>query len=235
MDNLPFGERPAEPTARVEPGTVSRTDLIASVRDAELRRDLANADILFVPDSGHAGHVAPMFPQGTMEVLRLFKDTAPAGVVADIATSDDDYRELALHAAEIVLPALLVSAVLTPIAINLLSSYLYDLLKDAVARRKARVRATIYVEASARSVTIRYDGPAEQFSEVVTAAFNREVMEPPGQAAAVQNIRAPEFAPRSALPAALPLSDTPPVRVDPDEHPSHELREPTSPPKRRGH
>jgi hypothetical protein len=112
-----------------------------------------------------------------MEVLHFLQEKLPEGMRADIAVEDEAYEELTLHAADIILPTFLTNTVLVGIAINLASSYLYDLLKDAKARREARVRARVLVEADQRTVAIDYDGPAEQFSELTRQAFAREVPE----------------------------------------------------------
>ena len=106
--------------------------------------------------------------------MRYIENTLPAPLTADIAVDDSAYEELALHAADILLPALhVVGHVLADVAVALLSSYVYDRLKDAAARRETRVRATLYVEEEDRSVRLTYDGPAEAFGATIQTALGQ--------------------------------------------------------------
>lgn len=162
----------------VETAHETRESIVAAVAaDEAFRTQIASADLLVVPLAGHAGYVAPVFPQGTLEVLEFMRERLPDGLAADIAVQDEAYEELTLHAADILLPTLLADPVASGVAINLLSSYLYDLFKDVRARREARVRARVLVETRTRTVSIAYDGPADQFAELTRLALEREVPE----------------------------------------------------------
>jgi hypothetical protein len=162
------------PTITVDVTDLTRAQLVEQAAgDDAFKRTLADTPVLFVPFAGHVDYEGPVFPQGTLEVLQHFREALPAGVAVDITVDDDRYRELTLHAAEIILPTLFVSALLGPVAINLLSSYLYDVLKDARARHATRVRAKMFVETEERTVQIEYDGPVDQFAEVTRVALER--------------------------------------------------------------
>jgi hypothetical protein len=171
------------------------------------RERLAKVPVLLVPLAGHAGYEAPVFPQGTLEVLQFLQDGLPSDVQVDITVEDADYEELTLHAAAIIIPTLLLKAWAGGIVLNIISSYLYDLLKDAAARCETRTRARLLVETSTRTLSLEYDGPAEQLPEIVRAAFEREV--PPAERSLPAGT-SPEHA--APLPAsAAPLLQAPPA------------------------
>lgn len=172
----PFAPQPSAPQLTVTNSEASRTNYVSVAGgDSEFSATLTAADVLVVPIAGHGDYRAPVFPQGTLEVLHFLRERLPDGVVADIAVRDDAYEELTLHAAELILPTFLANPSVASIAINLLSAYLYDLLKGAKVRRQTRVRASVLVETSERVVDISYDGPADQFAELMRLAFEREV------------------------------------------------------------
>lgn len=174
----PFDTEDRNPKVTVAPVDRSRADFVKQAGgDAAFRGELAAAGVLLVPLSGHGDYSAPVFPQGTMEVLRYLQEQLPSGVRADIAVEDEAYEELTLHAADVLLPTFLTNTVLAGLAINLVSSYLYDLFKDAKARRETRVKARVLVETDQRTVAIDYDGPAEQFAEITRHALTQEVPE----------------------------------------------------------
>ncbi len=171
-----MGDDPATPKLSVESVTTTRDQIVvAAGGDEPFRDELSRASIILVPMPGHAGYTQLVFPHGTLEVLRLFREHTPEGITTDIAITDDAYEELALHAADIILVTVFVKDVLVPIVLGLYSSYLYDLLKDASARRETRVRAKVLVETRERTIAIDYYGPADEFTELTRRAFEQTV------------------------------------------------------------
>lgn len=172
----PISDDPGVPKLSVESVATTRDQIVTVAGGDEAFRDaLSTASILLVPLPGHAGYSKLVFPHGTLEVLRFFKEHTPDGVTADIAITDDAYEELALHAVDIVLVTVFVKDVLVPIVLGLYSSYLYDLLKDPSARRETRVRAKLLVETRERTIAIDYDGPADEFTALTERALQQTV------------------------------------------------------------
>lgn len=224
----PFDSDHTIPKVSVETVDRLRDNFVdAAGGDAAFREQLAAADLLLVPLPGHGDYLMPVFPQGTMEVLQFLQEKLPEGMHADIAVEDEAYEELTLHAAEIILPTLLTNPLLVGLAINLVSSYLYDLLKDTKAQRETRVRARVLVEDDQRTVAIDYDGPVEQFSELTRQAFAREV--PEVERVAHRNIKGmdePTRLPNVSAPKVLraPAAAAPDVTTQRDPLPAPSSR-----------
>lgn len=150
----------------------------ASGADEPLRARMSQAAILVVPlpPLVELDHEGALFPSGTLEVLRYVERALPEPLTAQIAIDDSAYEELALHAADVLLPAIHVAGhVLADVAVGILSSYLYDRLRDAIARRETRVRSTLYIEVGDRTVKVSYDGPVDAFGATLGTALREAV------------------------------------------------------------
>jgi hypothetical protein len=180
MTDDPF-ERDTTPKMRVVQMATRRADFVAaSGADDVLRASMQRADVLIVPLAAVPNYTGRLFPSGTTEFLRYLERTLPEGLAVEIAVDDAAYEELALHAADILLPALhVVGTVLAELAIGMFGTYLYDRIKDATARRATRVRATLYVESEGGTFELSYDGPAETFNGVVAHALRNALVRGP--------------------------------------------------------
>ncbi len=147
---------------------VSKENLHSKTRDS-----VAKASIVIVPQEGIRDYPGPVFPVGTDELLAAFRKKLPSGIECEIAIEDEDYREVALYGDIITLPQLIVASVVVPLAVNILSQYIWDL----VAKRKDKpdVKATFVVDRSTdsaqTSTTLSYEGPAETFEKAILQAF----------------------------------------------------------------
>lgn len=131
----------------------------------DVKASIERAAVVILPREGFRDYQGPVFPVGTEEIFHLLKTGLPAGSFAEIATNDDDYHELALHSATLILGAFLVTSIVAPLVVNLLSDYVN---RRCSSDEKATVRFEMKVEDGAgRTASISYDGPAKQFGASV--------------------------------------------------------------------
>ena len=133
----------------------------------ELRRELKNATLLIVPAEGVRERSDLNFPNGTEGLLTYLKDNARDGVVPDICIEDKDFKALALHDATIIVGTFVVTAIVAPIAVNLISKYLErEIGLDKAEETKVKFKMTV-VESDGTSKKLSYDGPAKTFEKTI--------------------------------------------------------------------
>ena len=143
---------------------------------AELGEDLARrvreADILLTPSEGLIDRpTVRYFPSGTTEFFRYLERVAPPTVRVEIASSDDDYQELTRHAAILHIAAIVVTIGAAPLAINLISTYIYDHWFRKPEETTLRTQITMHDAERGLSVEIDYDGPADAFKDTALATL----------------------------------------------------------------
>ena len=107
-----------------------------------------------------------------MEFLQYLKDNANEEVVPDIAVGDDDFQSLELHSAVVVVTTFIVSSIIFPVAINMVSSYLYDLAKRYHrSDDDMQAELNIIVEENGRSKKVSYKGPASKVRTVLNSSI----------------------------------------------------------------
>ncbi len=128
----------------------------------EYMADIKKANLLIIPNEGFRDEGDVLFPETTREFFDFIKETAGDDVIVDIAVSDEDFQCIELHSAAIEVATIIVESALFSIAINLVSSFLYDLIKKY--HRKAEDTSTkvkIITEETDKKKTkmITYEGP----------------------------------------------------------------------------
>lgn len=93
----------------------------------ELRKLISDASILIVPFENLRDTPNPLlFPIGTEEILRYFKEKLPTEQLIDICITDEDYQEFAFYSDYKRLGNFMVKSVAVPIFVTILSAYVYD-------------------------------------------------------------------------------------------------------------
>jgi hypothetical protein len=93
----------------------------------ELRELIADASILIVPFENLRETENPlMFPVGTDNLLRYFKDRLSEQGIIDICITDDIYQEFAFYSNYKRLGNFLVKSIFVTVFANILSDYIYD-------------------------------------------------------------------------------------------------------------
>jgi len=132
----------------------------------DLRGTLQDVNILFVPYENFRDQKIPVFAHKTEEIFHFFQEHAPAGVNVNVCIADDDYKEIALHSDLIIIGGIIVSAVVLPVFVNLLSEYLKRKLFKS-PNSKIRIVLTV-VDSTSGAKQFEYEGPADSFGKAVS-------------------------------------------------------------------
>lgn len=93
----------------------------------ELRQLVSNASILIVPFENLRDTPNPLlFPIGTDEILRYFKEKLPEEQLIDICITDPDYQEFGFYNNYRRLGNFLIKGAAVPVFVTILSSFIYD-------------------------------------------------------------------------------------------------------------
>jgi hypothetical protein len=151
----------------------------------ELRNQLVAANVLIVPREGFRERPDPVFPVGTEELLQYFRGNSDKGISADICIADEDYRELALHEALIIIGGFVVTSLVAPIVTDLISTYIKKRWGSKEEKAKIKLELTV-VEKDGRASKLLYEGPSKDFSKTVKPAL-KTLSERNGQGNATPN------------------------------------------------
>ena len=93
----------------------------------ELKQLVSDASILIVPFENLRDTPNPLlFPIGTDEILRYFKEKLPDGQLIDICITDEEYQEFAFYSDYKRLGNFLIKEAAIPFFIAILSAFVYD-------------------------------------------------------------------------------------------------------------
>lgn len=135
-----------------------------------LQGDLQKANVIFVPLEAFRDVPSELFPAQTTDLLHFVQDHFSADIIADIAISDDDYTEIALHADEITLPTLIVQYGVLPIITGIVANFITTKLMSR--KEKTNLKIQIYVERKSGDVLkLDFSGPAKDFQEIVSGSL----------------------------------------------------------------
>lgn len=153
---------------------ISYNAVVSSARSAELRTLLESANVLILPRPGHATYDKPVFAPHTADFARYLMSRAATDISVEVASTDEDYRELGLHADIWYLPIVLVAdAAIGPIVVNLVSSFIYDQMKRLLPGKKAEVQSELLIDRDSGTLSLTYTGPAETYESVMKEALRR--------------------------------------------------------------
>lgn len=140
------------------------------------------AEVLIVPLKDFREGVAFAFHQDTASFARYLAKNFVGQAKIEVLADDDEYVEIALHGASLRFSTIVVSAVVAPILINLMSSYIYDELK---AKSSDTIEMSLVIENhNCHAMHVEFKGEAKDF---VSAADKirqvaRDCMEVPREA-----------------------------------------------------
>lgn len=140
------------------------------------------AEVLIVPLKDFREGVAFAFHQDTASFARYLAKNLAGQAKIEVLADDDEYVEIALHGASLRFSTIVVTAVVAPVLINLLSSYIYDELK---AKPSDTIEMSLIIEDHhCHAMHLEFKGEAKDF---VSAADKikqvaRDCMEPQGEA-----------------------------------------------------
>jgi hypothetical protein len=130
----------------------------------ELRPQLAKSNLLILPTEQFREIDYPVFPKGTEDLFVFLKENSPSTVHPEICINDEDYKELALHSALLIAGGFLLTSIIVPVVVNLISEYL----KAKATSKDDRVNIQLTViENNGRAFKIKYEGPIPEFEQKV--------------------------------------------------------------------
>lgn len=135
----------------------------------ETQQTLTTAEILIVPWEKFRGG-KDLFPEHTTELYKFIQRGQFASKFA-ISCDSGSYLEIHLHGDLWRLPTLFLSYVALPLAVNILSSFLYDKISNQTGSDHMEAAFIIEPPASARPcIFLSYKGPVNDFPQKILAA-----------------------------------------------------------------
>ncbi|MEE1982754.1 hypothetical protein [Shewanella xiamenensis] len=126
----------------------------------EVASTLNDKSVVILPSHGHDD----LYYAGTLDTLDYLNDNE---VNTDVYASDEEYKEIALHGADIWLGSFLISSVAVPIFCNVISSYIYDKLK---AKKDDNIALKFMVEnKEGKTTAVEFNGKVEHLSKAIDA------------------------------------------------------------------
>lgn len=128
---------------------------------------IKKADILILPYEGFRDRSDYLFPEETYKLYDYLKEnTLSNSITVEICSSDEEYKELELHADVINIAQIIVNSSAYAIVVGLITNYLYDKLKH-YNKKDINANVSITVETNGKSKTIRYEGSIENFESAM--------------------------------------------------------------------
>jgi len=129
-----------------------------------LRASLSKANVLIVPLEGYYDK-HPVFADFTERLLNFLKSSGHEGLLPDICIEESDYVELAQHGRTLILiGAFILSSIVAPIFVNLISDYIKERL--GADDKRIKIEMTV-VDENGKGKQFRYEGSAQSFKDII--------------------------------------------------------------------
>lgn len=132
--------------------------------------DIKSANLLIIPIEGYRDEPSVVFPETTKDFYDFIKKNEADGLKSDIVIADSEFKNLELHSMLINLAPVIVNSIFLPLAINLISSFLYDMIKKFRRKKEessAKVSVIVEETKTKKSKKITYEGPISEFKDSV--------------------------------------------------------------------
>ena len=149
----------------VQDENITFNDLIE--RKPDLSEELKERNVVILPSHG----TKDAFYSGSLDTLDFLNDNK---LNADIYSTDDNYKELGLHSADIWLGTFFIKNFVIPIFCSVIAAYIYDKLK---AKSDDKISLKFIVEKKdGNTASVNFDGKVENLSKALDAVkrFNDE-------------------------------------------------------------
>ncbi|ESX45404.1 hypothetical protein NLY43_29120 [Mesorhizobium sp. C416B] len=138
------------------------------------RPGLIKASILALPLTD--GDEKPVFPIGTGDFVERFRNALGTEATLAVAIRNDEYQELALHSKAWRIPTLLLTVGVLPVALNIFSNRLDELLPGHKSGDTAEL--TLIVEGpNNKALKLYYKGDSHQLGPMLNTAIPRFIEE----------------------------------------------------------
>lgn len=133
----------------------------------EISDELKNKSIIILPSH----ETKDAFYSGSLDTLDYLNENK---INSDIYTTDEDYKELSLHGADIWLGTFFIKNVVIPIFCGVIASFIYDKLK---AKNDDKISLKFIVEKKdGKTTSVSFDGKVKKLNKALDAvkAFSDE-------------------------------------------------------------
>ncbi len=135
--------------------------------------EIKKANLLIIPNEVFRDKGDILFPETTREFFDFVQEKCGDEIVADIAISDEKFQRIELHSAAIEVATIIVESIVFDIAIGLISSFLYDLVKKyhrKPEKTSAKVKIISEETETKKSKMIIYEGPVNGVKDALDQA-----------------------------------------------------------------
>jgi len=127
----------------------------------ETRSLLNDVDVMIVPEEEFRDYEIPLFPSNMMSIYDLLKQHLNVEAVIN----DEDYQEVALNSKVHRYGKYVVTAVVVPVFVSVMSNYITDKLKHESPKDEINLEIVVQNK-SGKAKSIKYQGSAEDFKKV---------------------------------------------------------------------
>lgn len=126
----------------------------------DIASTLKDKSVVILPSHGHDD----AYYAGTLDTLDFLNEN---GINTDVYASDDEYKELGLHGAEIWLGTFIIQSIVVPIFCGVVSAYIYDKLK---AKDDDNIALRFIVEnKKGKTTAVEFKGKVENLDKALDA------------------------------------------------------------------
>ena len=141
------------------------------ITDKAVKDAVDRANVLIVPREKMHNADGPIFSSDVPSVLEYLESTAPKELRIAVAVDEDKYREAVLHGLLLILGTFVVTAIAAPIVAQLIANYIQKRIDNSKGNNTVRFSITV-VAPDGSGKRLEYDGPAEQFRDLVIPRLN---------------------------------------------------------------
>jgi hypothetical protein len=125
-----------------------------------LAGEIQGKNVLLLPSHGSED----AFYAGSLDTLDYLNEN---GLDADLYSTDEEYKELSLHGADLWLGTLILQSIVIPVFCGVISSYIYDKLK---AKPDDKISLKFIIDKKDKSsATVSFDGKVEDVEKALNA------------------------------------------------------------------
>ncbi|MCC8096511.1 MAG: hypothetical protein LIP05_14970 [Tannerellaceae bacterium] len=130
----------------------------------ETKSAIEKSNFLIVPLCNFRNYEQPLFYREVGDLISYLRDNQHNDINAEICINDEDYKEVSFCSDEIRLGEIVITSVILPIAVNLLTDFIkYYIKKKRMDKNKATVEIKITVSDKKKTKSLNYSGSAEEF------------------------------------------------------------------------
>lgn len=135
-------------------------DEVVGQASREVAELVTGKDVIILPSHG----TSDAFYSGSLDILDYLKYH---NINAEILASDEQYKELSLHGAEVWLGTFLIQNFVIPLFCSVVANYIYDSLK---AKPSDKISLKFIVEKkNGGTASVSFDGKVEDLSKAIDA------------------------------------------------------------------